>query len=270
MPKFTFNFPHLVLVFIFLVACSSEKEGDLQPDCSVSDLNVEIQSTEDASCDTPGSLTASASGGASGYQYSVDGTNFNQDGLFDELPAGNYTVTVEDEDGCTATVAATVGSDSGGITLTVTDRTDAGCGDSNGTVSLSADGGAGDYTYSLDDGDFQSSSEFSGLGAGSHTFTAMDGNGCTTSTTAELINGTSLTGDVMPVISSNCAVSSSCHAEGAAGRPVLETASQIIASAARIQTRTSAGTMPPAGQPDLSQNEIDLIACWVEDGAMDN
>jgi hypothetical protein len=29
-------------------------------------------------------------------------------------------------------------------------------------------------------------------------------------------------------------------------------------------------SMPPAGQPDLEPEEIQAIACWVDDGAPDN
>ena len=45
---------------------------------------------------TNGTITASGSGGTSPYSYSVNGTDFQVNGLFGGLAAGPYTVTVKD------------------------------------------------------------------------------------------------------------------------------------------------------------------------------
>ncbi len=75
----------------------------------------------------------------------------------------------------------------------------------------------------------------------------------------------SLSADIMPIISVNCAVNT-CHMNGE--NPMLNTASEVIANADRIRVRTTAGTMPPVDL--LTADEIQLISCWVEDGAENN
>jgi len=82
-------------------------------------------------------------------------------------------------------------------------------------------------------------------------------------------DGVSYSQTIEPIIKSNCAVSG-CHINGQQG-PTLETYGQISANAERILARTSNGTMPPAiSGNSLTQTQIDEIACWVNDGAMDN
>jgi uncharacterized membrane protein len=76
-----------------------------------------------------------------------------------------------------------------------------------------------------------------------------------------------LSADIMPIISANCAVNT-CHANGV--NPMLNTTSEVIANADRIQIRTSDGTMPPGGHAPLTTHEIELISCWVDDGTKNN
>ena len=49
-------------------------------------------------------VTVTASGGTGDLSYSIDGENFQESNLFLDLPAGIYTVTVEDGTGCSTTV----------------------------------------------------------------------------------------------------------------------------------------------------------------------
>ncbi|WP_367391711.1 gliding motility-associated C-terminal domain-containing protein [Lewinella sp. LCG006] len=58
--------------------------------------------------ESAGSIEVEAVGGSPPYEYSIDGFTFQTDPILDNLPAGNYEVTVLDAEGCTATVAATV------------------------------------------------------------------------------------------------------------------------------------------------------------------
>ena len=255
------------LCLLIIVSCSSEKESDLKKDCSDSDLSVSVVSTVSATCAEPGSLEVASSGGSEGVTFSINGTNFQQGVTFDGLSAGNYTVTVMDQDGCTATVAATIESESGGVSLEVASQTTAGCGEANGSVTLSATSGEGDYTYSQDGTTFQSSPEFGGLEKGGYTFSVKDESGCVASVSTTINTGVSLDADIMPIINSNCAVQG-CH--GDVQSPQFTSKAAVIGQAARIKVRTGAGQMPPAGRPDLSQTQIDLIACWVDDGALDN
>lgn len=50
---------------------------------------------------------------------------------------------------------------------------------SNGNIIATASGGTGPYTYSLNNGAFQSTGQFANLAAGAYTITAKSSNGCT-------------------------------------------------------------------------------------------
>lgn len=81
--------------------------------------------------------------------------------------------------------------------------------------------------------------------------------------------GTSFSKTISPLISTNCAISS-CHVNGQQ-LPILENYAQISANASKIKVKTSNGTMPPlTSGKNLTQQEIDDIACWVDAGAIDN
>ena len=60
--------------------------------------------TQPASCNggADGLITVTAGGGNSGYQYSIDGVNFQSSNSF-KVTAGNYTVTVKDQNNCIIT-----------------------------------------------------------------------------------------------------------------------------------------------------------------------
>ncbi|MBK8875126.1 MAG: hypothetical protein IPN13_14910 [Bacteroidetes bacterium] len=52
-------------------------------------------------CNSPnGVLTAIAAGGTAPLQYSINANNYQLSNIFNGLPAGSYTVTVKDANGC--------------------------------------------------------------------------------------------------------------------------------------------------------------------------
>lgn len=67
-----------------------------------------------------------------------------------------------------------------GVTITVSGTTTnaTAAGSSNGSISASASGGSG-FTFSINNGAFQSSGSFTSLAVGSYTITAKDSRGCT-------------------------------------------------------------------------------------------
>lgn len=79
----------------------------------------------------------------------------------------------------------------------------------------------------------------------------------------------SLTTDVQPIVNNNCAVSG-CHVSGAQS-PDLSTKQNIIDRASRIKQRTQSRSMPPPGSGiTLTDEEIAILGCWVDNGANDN
>jgi gliding motility-associated-like protein/uncharacterized repeat protein (TIGR01451 family) len=70
-------------------------------------LQVQLQ-TVNAGCLTGGSIAVNATGTVSALQYSLNGGTPQSSPLFTGLPAGNYTVTVSGNGGCTKTLPATI------------------------------------------------------------------------------------------------------------------------------------------------------------------
>jgi len=129
-----------------------------------------------------GSITASASGGSTGFTYSINGGAFQSSGNFINLAAGSYTVVAKNTNGCTGSTAFTLTAINPcvGVTITVTGAivNPTSTTVSNGSINATASGSTG-FNYSINSGAFQASGNFTNLAAGSYTIVAKDVNGCT-------------------------------------------------------------------------------------------
>ncbi len=127
------------------------------------------------SCD--GSIDLSVSGGTSPYTYEWD-TDPNQNTEdINDLCAGDFTVIVTDDNGCSATATYTV-TEPAPLTAT-SSVTDVTCnGDCDGTANISVDGGTPPYEYDWD-GPYNGPNP-QDMCAGTFTVTITDANECTT------------------------------------------------------------------------------------------
>ncbi len=133
----------------------------------------------DISCfgEQDGEAFAHANGGAGNYTYSWS-TGATTDYLFD-LPAGSYTVTITDANGCTRTATTTV-AEPPPLSLQLIRTQDIACfGDASGIIVVQAQGGTPDYVYSVDGINFQPDTALTNLPAGNYTVTVRDSRGCT-------------------------------------------------------------------------------------------
>ncbi len=133
-----------------------------------------------ASCHgfTDGTIDITAEGGTGDLSYSWSNGEMTED--IANLAAGNYSLTITDDNGCTLVETYTV-SQPGAINLNE-NITDISCrGESAGAISVSISGGQGPYTISWSDG--PTTQNRSGLPAGSYTLMVTDDTGCTASET---------------------------------------------------------------------------------------
>tara|TARA_B100001142_G_scaffold327027_1_gene383725 strand:- start:3828 stop:7907 length:4080 start_codon:yes stop_codon:yes gene_type:complete len=144
-------------------------------DLIVEEPNQELQlsaTVTDASCNGSfdGSILPSASGGTPPYQYAVDGF-FN----INSLSAGDYTVSVEDANGCTAQDNFIV--DEPSLILSNITTLDVSCfGLTDGQAIVNPSGGTGPYQYLWSNG--STASSVNNLVPGTYFINITDVLGC--------------------------------------------------------------------------------------------
>ncbi len=120
-----------------------------------------------------GSVQANPAGGTPPYTYlwSNGATTQSQQ----NLNPGSYTVTLTDQNGCTA-VATGVVANKPPININVNATNPTCAGFTNGSIGVTASGGTPPFTYMWSTG--QTGPFIANLGAGSYTVTVNDANGC--------------------------------------------------------------------------------------------
>ncbi len=157
-------------------------------------LNVSANNVGTTCTQSNGSITVNGSGGTGTLQYAMNGGSYQASTNFNNLAAGNYTVTVQDANGCTASISSNVTDAPSAIIVNI-NTTPVSCnGQSDATIDIVANSGTAPLNYSIDNGlTFQVGSYFSGLPAGSYNIVVSDANGCTTTGSINVVEPTTLT-----------------------------------------------------------------------------
>ncbi len=175
-------------------------------------LSVSVSSTTNVLCfgQNSGTIDVTANGGTVPYSYAWSGVAPDVEDP-NGLPAGMYTVTVTDLNGCTTTTSATIMQPATPVSATTMVVTQATCmGVQTGEASVTASAGTPGYTYLWDNG--QTTQNATGLGAGSYSVTVTDANGCTTVAFVNITNPAGL----MAIITDQTNVSCDGGADGTA------------------------------------------------------
>ena len=127
-------------------------------------------------------ISVAATGGVGSYTYSIDGgTLFPYPNTINNLQAGNYSVAVQDLNGCQSSNVNHLVTQPADLTISpiITLNSPSCNGNNDGSISFSASGGTTAYQYSIDNGSsFQASSLFSNLISGNYSLMVEDANGC--------------------------------------------------------------------------------------------
>jgi hypothetical protein len=253
------------ILLLLLTTCTYNTIPSIE-DCSVETIELNVANVKSTPCGTDqGMVTVTLNAAIpSDFTYSIDGVNFQLSNEFSGIGAGNYTITARSSGGCIATTDATV-TDETNVTLSVTTN-EAGCDSGNGEIEATASQAG--YRYTIDGINFQESGKFTNLNAGTYTVIAQNENGCGTSQEVTLASGISFESTVKNIIDTNCAISN-CHATNSSNGIILATLTDVQKHSGQVKTQVINQTMPP-GNRNISQEEINQISCWVDDGALEN
>ncbi|MFN3556229.1 MAG: T9SS type A sorting domain-containing protein, partial [Bacteroidales bacterium] len=162
---------------------------------------ADVESTLDILCfnDNTGEIHVVAMGGTGALTYSLNGGEPQDNGSFYNLFAGDYVVTVTDENGCYITIDVELLQPEE-LTLDIFEIVHATGGQHNGQIWANIFGGVGPYNVCLhtectldDDGEDQpvlksQGMMYWGLQPGWYMITVVDQNGCVVMECVEIIN----------------------------------------------------------------------------------
>ncbi len=130
-----------------------------------------------------GTASASPIGGSPGYTYLWSNNATTQS--ISNLAPGNYTVTVTDSKGCTATETVTVTGVTCGVLGLGVSKTEPAChGQALGTATANPSNGQAPYSYSWSNS--STAQTITGLSAGTYTVTVTDNLGCSANGTVTI------------------------------------------------------------------------------------
>ena len=162
--------------------CSITKSVSVSEPTSYS---ASISSSTNVSCNggLDGSATVSVTGGVGPITFSWNTTPAQTNATATGLAAGNYLVTVTDANSVVTTANVNITEPTSlSISISVSDVACA--TDVTGGLDATVTGGTPNYTYAWSNG--VSTDDQLGVGAGSYTLTATDGNGCIASQSATI------------------------------------------------------------------------------------
>ncbi len=130
---------------------------------------------------------------STGVLYTINGDASSTNNQFLNLVGGQtYTIVASSPNGCAASIRVRVDTIAiqnnttppppppcGTITVSTTSVNPTSGSASDGSITASAMGASGPFTYSLNNGAFQSNGAFTGLAVGTYTVTAKSVDGCT-------------------------------------------------------------------------------------------
>jgi len=147
-----------------------------------------------------GVINLTPSGGTTPYTFNWGGGIITEDRT--GLPAGVYTCTVTDVNGCFTVKTATITQPATALTANTTVTNVLCFGSATGAINLTATGGTTPYTFNWGGG--ITTEDRSGLPAGAYSCTVTDVNSCTATTSASVVEPSSLIANAVLSSSINC------------------------------------------------------------------
>lgn len=141
---------------------------------------VNITSTNETCSLSNGTITLGVvTGGTSIFQYNFNGLGFSSTTTYSNLIAGTYTLTIQDQNGCTLNVPPIILSNTTGPTEVTVTGTNSTCNLNNGELLIGAvTGGLAPYQFNFNALGYSILNNYQNLATSSYTLSIQDGNGC--------------------------------------------------------------------------------------------
>ncbi len=148
---------------------------------SASAVNITQANLTHVNCNggSDGAIDITVEGGTTPYTFAWSYNSQTTEDL-NNIPAGDYTVTITDMDGNTATDTYTITEPT--ALIIASEFTEPTCnGDSDGSIDITISGGTtvNDYNYDWSDPNYNGTQDPQNVSAGDYTVTITDDNGCT-------------------------------------------------------------------------------------------
>ncbi|HYF70017.1 MAG TPA: SprB repeat-containing protein [Ohtaekwangia sp.] len=252
----------------FCFSCGQE-DVDKKAQCENSTLSVALREiTSSTGCGTnDGLIGINVHGGKEPYMYYLN-DEISSGPDFTNLLSGIYKIRVRDKAGCERVLDnITVMAEGFSFSAEVQENTMC-TGSGNGAITITVSEGVSPYLFKLGNGSFTESNIFQSLRHGTYDVLLKDGADCTVALNVTIPKGpthTSWLNDIKPLITTYCALSG-CH--NGISRPDLRIYAKAKEHASKIKSLTKDRSMPFEGK--LTQEQINLFGCWVDDGALEN
>ncbi len=170
-----------------------------------SEIIAQVANSTSVNCfgNNNGAFEISVSGGNSNYTFD-NGMTSNATGIFNNLSAGNYLVTVTDGNNCTTTIESNI-SQPNQLVTNIANQQNVNCfGENSGSISLQANGGVGNITFTLN-GNSNATGDFQNLPSGNYSIIATDENNCESIVTISIDEPTELNLSITNITQASCA-----------------------------------------------------------------
>lgn len=171
----------------------------------------------DATCITGGSIVVEASSGTPPFSYNSNGTSSQPNGTFMNLPAGNYTIDIEDDAGCSLSQNYSI-EPPPLLIDTLLLKANATC-IAGGSLVVQALSGTPPYSFNLNGGLWQPNGAFANLPAGNYSIVLQDDAGCTLSQNYSIEPPPPLVDTLLVLVNATCVAGGSLLVQAISGSP---------------------------------------------------
>ncbi len=159
--------------------CTTTRTVTITQPAAVLSATIDAQTNVGCFGAATGTATNTATGGTAPYSYTWNTTPVQNSATATNLPAGTWTCTTTDANGCVATSSATISQPAAALSSSIGTQTNVSCfGGSTGAATVNATGGTAPYAFAWNTVPVQNTATASNLVAGTWTCTITDANGC--------------------------------------------------------------------------------------------